>query len=139
MTEFTPLASTFGGLIIGLAAVLLMASNGRIAGISGIAARVLPPYDDAEAPARLAFVAGLILAPLLYLGAGGTIVQTVSENLPLMMVTGLLVGFGAVYGGGCTSGHGVCGLARISQRSFAATLTFMGAAIVTVFIVRHAL
>lgn len=139
MTEFTPLTSTIGGLMIGLAAVLLMAANGRIAGITGIAARILPPYDDAEAPARIAFVAGLILAPLLYLAAGGTIVQTVSENLPLMIVTGLLVGFGAVYGGGCTSGHGVCGLARVSQRSFAATLTFMGVAAVTVFIARHAL
>jgi uncharacterized protein len=139
MTEFTPLASAIGGLMIGLAAVLLMAANGRIAGISGIAARILPPYDDAEMPARLAFVGGLILAPLVYLAAGGTIVQTVSENLPLMLATGFLVGFGAVYGGGCTSGHGVCGLARISKRSFAATLTFMGAAALTVFIVRHAL
>jgi uncharacterized protein len=139
MTEFTPLTSALGGLMIGLAAVLLMATNGRIAGISGIAARILPPYEDSETPARLAFVAGLSLAPLIYLAAGGSIVQTVSTNLPLMAVTGLLVGFGAVYGGGCTSGHGVCGLARISSRSLVATLTFMGIAIVTVFIVRHAL
>ncbi|MEQ1868300.1 MAG: YeeE/YedE family protein [Micropepsaceae bacterium] len=137
MTEFTPLASALGGLMIGLAAVLLMATNGRIAGISGIAARILPPYEDGETLPRLAFVAGLVLAPLIYLAAGGSIVQTVSTNLPLMMATGLLVGFGAVYGGGCTSGHGVCGLARVSARSLAATLTFMGVAMLTVFVVRH--
>jgi uncharacterized protein len=137
MTEFTPLASALGGLMIGLAAVLLMAANGRIAGISGIAARVLPPYEDGETLPRAAFVAGLILSPLIYLAAGGSIVQTVSTNLPLMIVTGLLVGFGAVYGGGCTSGHGVCGLARLSPRSLAATLTFMGVAMLTVFITRH--
>lgn len=139
MTEFTPLTSTLGGLMIGLAAVLLMASNGRIAGISGIAARILPPYEDGETLPRLAFVAGLVLAPLIYLAAGGSIVQTVSANLALMIVTGLLVGFGAVYGGGCTSGHGVCGLARRSPRSLAATLTFMGVAMLTVFVARHVL
>ena len=137
MTDFTPLASALGGLMIGLAAVLLMAANGRIAGISGIAARILPPYEDGETLPRAAFVAGLILSPLIYLAAGGSIVQTVSTNLPLMIVTGLLVGFGAVYGGGCTSGHGVCGLARLSPRSLAATLAFMGVAMLTVFITRH--
>jgi uncharacterized membrane protein YedE/YeeE len=87
----------------------------------------------------LAFVVGLLLAPLIYLAAGGSIGQTISANLPLMMLTGLLVGFGAVYGGGCTSGHGVCGLARLSPRSMVATATFMGVAILTVFINRHVL
>ncbi len=139
MTEFTPLASALGGLMIGLAAVLLMAANGRIAGVTGIAVRILPPYEDSETPARLAFVVGLLLAPLVYLAAGGSIVQTISANLPLMMLTGLLVGFGAVYGGGCTSGHGVCGIARLSPRSMVATTTFMSVAILTVFINRHVL
>jgi uncharacterized protein len=139
MTEFTPFASSFGGALIGAAAVLLMATNGRIAGISGIAARVLPPYDDSETGARIAFVAGLILAPLLYSVFGGTVVQTVSSNFPLLAIAGLLVGFGSVYGGGCTSGHGVCGISRLSKRSLVATAVFMGVAFVTVAIVRHAL
>jgi uncharacterized protein len=139
MTEFTPLTSALGGVMIGLAAVLLMIANGRIAGVSGIAARLMPPYDDHEWRPRAGFVAGLVLAPLVYTLAGGTIVQTVSSDLSLMALTGLIVGFGAVYGGGCTSGHGVCGLARVSKRSFAATVIFMGTAILTVFLARHVL
>lgn len=139
MTEFTPLASTLGGILIGLAAVILMLANGRIAGISGIASAVLPPFADSETLARLAFIVGLIAAPLVYIALGGSIVQTVSPNLPLMAIAGLLVGFGSVYGGGCTSGHGVCGLSRLSQRSLAATASFMGAAMITVFVVRHVL
>lgn len=139
MIEFTPFASTVGGLLIGLAAVLLMLANGRIAGISGIVGRALPPFDDSETLPRVAFIFGLILAPLVYIAAGGSIVQTISANLPLMAVAGLLVGFGSVYGGGCTSGHGVCGLSRLSPRSLAATAIFMGVAMVTVFIVRHVL
>ena len=139
MTEFTPLASSLGGALIGAAAVLLMASNGRVAGISGIAARVLPPYEDSETGARVAFVAGLVLAPLLFMAAGGVVVQTVSTNFPLLAIAGSLVGFGSVYGGGCTSGHGVCGISRLSRRSLAATAVFMGVAFVTVLITRHAL
>jgi uncharacterized membrane protein YedE/YeeE len=139
MTEFTPLPSLFGGMLIGLAVVLLMAANGRVAGISGIASRVLPPYDDGELGARLAFVAGLIAAPLAYLAFGGTIVQTIGDSLPLMAAAGLLVGFGSVYGGGCTSGHGVCGMARLSMRSIVATGVFMGVGMATVFVVRHVL
>ena len=139
MTEFTPLASSLGGALIGAAAVLLMATNGRIAGISGIAARVLPPYEDRETGARVAFIAGLVLAPLLYMAAGGAVVQTVSTNFPLLAIAGLLVGFGSAYGGGCTSGHGVCGLSRLSKRSLVATAVFMGVAFVTVLITRHAL
>lgn len=139
MTEFTPLPSLFGGVLIGLAVVLLMAANGRVAGISGIASRVLPPYEDGEAGARLAFVAGLIAAPLVYLALGGAIVQSIGDSFPLMAVAGLLVGFGSVYGGGCTSGHGVCGMARLSVRSVVATAVFMGVAMVTVFVVRHVL
>ena len=139
MTEFTPLASTVGGLMIGLAAVLLMFANGRIAGISGIIGRVLPPFEDSETFPRVAFIVGLMAAPLIFIAAGGSLVQTISTNLPLMAVAGLLVGFGSVYGGGCTSGHGVCGLSRLSSRSLAATAIFMGAAIATVFAVRHVL
>lgn len=138
MTEFTPIASLAGGAMIGLSAVLLMAFEGRIAGISGIAGRLLPPYSDSAFLARIAFVVGLIAAPLIYTALSGTgIQQTVSSNLPLMAVAGLLVGFGSVFGNGCTSGHGVCGLSRLSVRSLVATLTFMATAIVTVFLVRH--
>jgi uncharacterized protein len=139
MTEFTPLASLFGGVLIGLAAVLLMAANGRVAGISGIASRILPPYEEGEIGARLAFIAGLVAAPFLYLAFGGSLVQTIGDSLPLMAIAGLLVGFGSTYGGGCTSGHGVCGLARLSMRSVVATGVFMGVAMATVFVVRHVL
>jgi uncharacterized membrane protein YedE/YeeE len=114
-----------------------MAFEGRIAGVSGIAARLLPPYR-APSLSALGFVAGMVAAPFLVMALTGTpIQQTVSPNLPLMAGAGLLVGFGAGLGGGCTSGHGVCGLARLSRRSLTATLTFMATAIVTVFIVRH--
>ena len=140
MTEFTPVASSIGGAMIGLAAVLLMAGNGRIAGISGIVGALLPPWKDGEWPSRAAFVAGLILAPLVYtLATHGAVQQSVSPNLPLMMASGLLVGFGATLGGGCTSGHGVCGLARFSLRSLAAVAVFMATAAVTVGIARHGL
>jgi hypothetical protein len=95
----------------------------------------LTPYEDSELPARLAFVVGLVLAPLVYLAAGGSIAQTVSSDLPLMAAAGLLVGFGAVYGGGCTSGHGVCGLASLDKASALAVLTFMTTGIITANIV----
>ncbi|MGB3387335.1 MAG: YeeE/YedE family protein [Pseudaminobacter sp.] len=138
MTEFTPVASLIGGILIGLSAVLLMILEGRIAGISGIASRLLPPYRKGGVLPRLGFVVGLVAAPLLVVAATGVPVeQTVSSNLPLMLIAGLLVGFGSVYGGGCTSGHGVCGLARLSPRSLVATLVFMAVAIATVFVVRH--
>lgn len=138
MTEFTPLASSIGGAMIGLSAVLLMAWEGRIAGISGIAGRLLPPYRDNDFLSRLGFVMGLVAAPFLVMAAtGNPIMQTVSANLPLLAAAGLLVGFGSVYGNGCTSGHGVCGLSRLSVRSLVATLAFMTTAFITVFIVRH--
>ena len=140
MTEFTPIASTIGGILIGLSAVLLMAWEGRIAGISGISSRLLPPYADGAFLSRLGFVLGLVAAPLIYLlVTGNEVVQGVSSNLPLMAVAGLLVGFGSVYGNGCTSGHGVCGLSRLSVRSLVATVTFMATAFATVFAVRHVL
>lgn len=140
MTEFTPFASLFGGALIGLSAVLLMLWEGRIAGISGIAGRLLPPYRDSAFLSRLGFIVGLVAAPLGMIALTGiSISQTVSSNLPLMMGAGLLVGFGSVYCNGCTSGHGVCGLSRLSTRSIVATATFMAAGIITVFIMRHAI
>ena len=138
MTHFTPLASLVGGLTIGLAVVMLMALNGRVAGVSGILGRLLPPYTDREFASRFAFVAGLVVAPMAYWATtGSAVIQTVSSNVPLMIVAGLLVGFGTTLGGGCTSGHGVCGLSRFSIRSLAAVATFMAAGFVTVFILRH--
>lgn len=140
MTSFTPIASAFGGALIGLASVLLMAYEGRIAGISGIAGRILPPYGDDALLSRIAFVAGLLIAPLVMLYVTQEPVrQVVSANLPLMAVAGLLVGFGSTFGNGCTSGHGVCGLSRLSPRSLVATLTFMTAGFITVFVTRHLL
>jgi uncharacterized membrane protein YedE/YeeE len=137
-TSFTPVASAAGGALIGLAAVLLMALKGRIAGVSGIASRLLPPYEDREFAGRLAFVAGLIAAPaLVWLANGRLPEQTIEAGLPVLVVAGLLVGFGSVWGNGCTSGHGVCGLSRLSVRSLVATVTFMATAVLTVLIVRH--
>ena len=138
MTEFTPVASLIGGMLIGLSAVILMAFNGRIAGISGIVSRLLDGrLGGPAARPGLFFVVGLIAAPLLYTLAAATPPQTVSDNLPLMAVAGLLVGFGSVLGNGCTSGHGVCGLSRLSTRSLAATVTFMAVAALAVFVTRH--
>ena len=138
MTEFTPFASLVGGAMIGLSAVLLMLWEGRIAGVSGIAGRLLPPYGDSAFLSRLGFVVGIVAAPLLISwGSGAEIAQTISSNVPLMAVAGLLVGFGSVWGNGCTSGHGVCGLSRLSPRSMVATATFMATAFATVFLVRH--
>lgn len=137
-TSFTPVASAAGGALIGLAAVLLMALKGRIAGVSGIASRLLPPYEDREFAGRLAFVAGLVAAPgLVWLVSGRLPEQTIEAGMPVLVIGGLLVGFGSVWGNGCTSGHGVCGLSRLSVRSLVATVTFMATAALTVFIVRH--
>jgi len=138
MTEFTPLASLAGGALIGLAAVLYLALHGRIAGISGISGRMLStsPGDDRWGAA--AFVGGLIAAPISYAAVtGAAIERSMSANLALMALAGLLVGFGAAYGGGCTSGHGVCGIARLSRRSLVAAAVFITVAIATVFVMRH--
>ncbi|WFU84080.1 YeeE/YedE family protein [Bradyrhizobium sp. CIAT3101] len=137
-TSFTPIASLLGGALIGLSAVLLMWATGRIAGVSGIAARLFPPYEDREFAGRLAFVAGLIAAPVLVrLVTGSLPAQTIAAGAPVLIVAGLLTGFGAVWGSGCTSGHGVCGLSRLSVRSLVATITFMATAAATVFVIRH--
>jgi len=137
-TEFTPLASLLGGALIGASAVMLMASNGRIAGISGIVSRLLPPYADGDFAGRLAFVIGLVVAPFAMLALTGAVApQVISAEPAVLVVAGLLVGFGAVWGNGCTSGHGVCGLARLSPRSLVATLVFMATAMITVFVTQH--
>lgn len=137
-TAFTPGTALVGGALIGAAAVLLMATVGRIAGISGITARLLPPCRDGGFAGRLAFVAGLVVAPLVFAAATGhPVAQTVGRAPVLMVLAGLLVGFGAVWGSGCTSGHGVCGLSRLSPRSLVATLAFMATAVATVFVTRH--
>lgn len=140
-TEFTPWASLFGGALIGLSAVLVMLLFGRIAGITGITVQAMRPLvaeDKVDWAWRVAFIAGLMAAPLL-IGAWSAeaVSQTVSGNLVAMALAGLLVGLGTSFGSGCTSGHGVCGLARLSPRSLVAVLTFMGAAIATVFVLRH--
>ncbi|UPY35619.1 YeeE/YedE thiosulfate transporter family protein [Sediminicoccus sp. KRV36] len=139
-TDFTPVASLLGGALIGVAAVMLMATQGRIAGVSGIAVRLLPPYADRELAGRLAFILGIIAAPLVVLLATGTAPIPIIEAGPaLLVLAGLLVGFGSVWGNGCTSGHGVCGLSRLSMRSLVATLSFMATAMITVFLTRHIL
>jgi len=138
-TEFTPWLSLSGGAMIGASAVLLMATNGRIAGISGLTSRLFARDSDGEARGvSFFFVLGLLLAaPLWLITSGGWPQQWVPSNPVLMAVAGLLVGFGATYGNGCTSGHGVCGISRGSARSIVATLTFMATAFATVFILRH--
>jgi len=139
MTEFTPYLSLIGGALIGLSAVILLGLNGRIAGISGITSRLLDgSLGGASERPGVFFVVGLLLAAPVWLFTAGTWPeQTVPSNLALMAVAGLLVGFGAVFGNGCTSGHGVCGISRLSGRSIVATITFMATAAVTVFLVRH--
>ena len=127
-----------GGALIGAAAVLLMALEGRIAGISGIVGGLLPPAPAADRAWRVAFLAGLVAGPLLV----GALVAGPAIGSPVVgiggaIAAGLLVGVGTALGSGCTSGHGVCGLARLSPRSLAATLTFMATAGATVFVLRH--
>lgn len=139
MTEFTPLASLFGGALIGLSAVLLMAFHGRIAGMTGILTGLMPPVSS-DWSWRAAFVAGAIAAPALALTLSG---QTIAFDSPVptpwIIIGGLIVGGGVYFGSGCTSGHGVCGIARLSPRSIAATATFMATATATVFVTRHLL
>jgi uncharacterized membrane protein YedE/YeeE len=138
MTEFTPVLSATGGILIGLASVMLMAALGRIAGISGMIGGLLPPVTASEWGWRLAFLAGMIAAPLVLLAATGSMpVIDVPPSTGMLVIGGILVGIGVSYGSGCTSGHGVCGMARLSARSIAATLTFMLTTGITVFVVRH--
>ncbi len=139
ITEYTAVTALAGGALIGAAAVMLMGLTGRIAGVSGIAARLLPPWDSALA-GRLAFIGGLVAAALAVRIVSGSLPPLKLEVGPIDMVAaGLLVGFGAVWGNGCTSGHGVCGIASLSPRSIVATLVFMATAVATTFLVRHVL
>jgi uncharacterized membrane protein YedE/YeeE len=137
MENFTPVASAAGGMLIGLAAALLWLGLGRIAGISGIVGGILP-IRRKETAWRVAFLAGLLAAPLLLgLAVGYSAPTPVLESVDLLVVAGLLVGFGTRLGSGCTSGHGVCGIARLSPRSLISTGVFMATAAATVFLVRH--
>ena len=133
-TTFTPWASLAGGVMIGLSAVMAMALFGRVAGIVGITTGAVTGRDRGW---RVAFVVGLVAAPLALMPFGIRANATVPADVVAMAVAGLLVGFGAAFGSGCTSGHGVCGLARLSLRSLAAVATFMATAFATVFVLRH--
>ncbi len=139
MENFTPISGLTGGLLIGLATTLLLLLNGRIAGISGIVGGLLT-RKGSEVAWRAVFVAGLLLGAFVYMMAtGGVFSVSIEASLPVMVVAGLLVGFGTRLGSGCTSGHGVSGIARLSKRSIVATLVFMSVAIITVFLTHHML
>lgn len=135
---FTPYASLGGGVLIGVAAAMFVLLNGRIAGISGILGGLLKPVKG-DVAWRAAFVLGLVGSPLLYSLFASVPTPRIDASWAALVLAGLLVGVGTRYGSGCTSGHGVCGLSRLSPRSLAATVTFMGAGFVTVFVIRHAL
>jgi uncharacterized protein len=139
-TEFTPWAGLIGGSMIGLAAVVLMATSGRVLGASGIFAGILAPRLNEAFIWRFIFVVGLLLGTIIanaYTGTGQTIAY--GSNATVTAFGGVAVGIGVMLGNGCTSGHGICGLARFSLRSLAATCTFMVVAIFTVFVIRHIL
>lgn len=134
--NFTPWAALAGGMLIGLSAAVFVLFNGRIAGISGILGGLLE-WPKGDVAWRVAFLAGLIGAPLVY-GAVLTLPEVrIDADFPTLIIAGLLVGVGTRYGSGCTSGHGVCGLSRMSPRSLVATVAFMLAGFATVFVVRH--
>lgn len=136
MTEFTPVSATIGGMLIGLSAVLLFRLNGRIAGISGIAAGLVSPKPGGRAW-NLLFLLGLLMGPFLYAVFAGKLPDVdFSASYLTIIVAGLLVGFGAKMGSGCTSGHGICGLSRLSPRSIVAVLVFMLSGILTTSMVR---
>ena len=136
--SFTPMASLVGGVMIGVAALLLMLLHGRVMGISGILGGIVRPAARDDVPWRLLFVAGALLGPLAVIYIVGRPIDVVPVASGLVLpVAGFLVGLGTAIGSGCTSGHGICGLARLSMRSAAAVGMFMITAVVTVYIVRH--
>lgn len=142
MTEFTPIAATIGGILIGLAAAMMLLFEGRIAGISGILSGVLKKNDTAPPAWQATFLGGLVLGGIVLAAAQGFVerdfvMTELSISPVLAIVAGLLVGFGTRLGNGCTSGHGVCGIPRLSIRSILATATFMAAAAATVYITNH--
>jgi uncharacterized membrane protein YedE/YeeE len=135
--NFTPVSGLIGGLLIGVAAALLLLLNGRISGISDIVGGLLAPRSS-DAGWRVVFIAGLLLGAFSYmLATGGALPVSMQAPMPVLIVAGLLVGFGTRFGSGCTSGHGLCGIARLSKRSMVASAVFFGVAMLTVFIVRH--
>ena len=133
---FTPWSSLLGGMLIGLAAAMFVLLNGRIAGISGVLGGLLTPLRG-DVLWRVAFVGGIVVAPLAYSLFHVLPPVEIDADYAALVVAGLLVGMGTRYGAGCTSGHGVCGLSRLSLRSLVATATFMGAGFATVFVLRH--
>ena len=136
MEDFTPVSGLIGGLMLGAATVLLLWLNGRLAGISGIVGGIVNPKGG-DRGWRVVFVMGILLGTFVStLVAGGRLVQ-VQASIPVLVAAGLLVGFGTRLGSGCTSGHGLCGLSRLSRRSVAATMVFFAVAMATVFLVRH--
>ena len=137
-THFTPWASLAGGILIGISAALFILFNGRIAGISGILGSLLHPVKD-DVLWRVAFLAGLVVAPMLFGLFAPLPAATVDADTATLVIAGLLVGIGTRYGAGCTSGHGVCGISRLSPRSLVATAAFMAAGFMTVFVMRHLL
>lgn len=136
--HFTPWASLAGGLLLGLASALFIVLNGRVLGISGILGGLFAPRAG-DAGWRIAFILGLLVAPAVWALFALPVVPRIEAGWAVLIIAGLLVGWGTRYGSGCTSGHGVCGLSRLSPRSLVATLAFMGAGFVTVFVVRHLL
>ena len=136
--SFTPWSSLFGGMLIGLAAAMFVLLNGRVAGISGVLGGLLTPVRG-DVLWRVAFVGGIMMTPLVYSVFQALPPVQIDADYVALIAAGLLVGVGTRYGAGCTSGHGVCGLSRLSLRSLVATATFMGAGFATVFVLRHVL
>jgi uncharacterized membrane protein YedE/YeeE len=137
MEHFTPVSALAGGLMIGIAAVVLLLFNGRIMGISGITRGIIHPVPK-DVLWRVLFLVGLIVAPLAYTALSGEAVAIhITSSLPALIIGGFLVGLGTCTANGCTSGHSVCGLGRFSRRSLVATLTFMFTSIITVYVLRH--
>lgn len=136
--HFTPWSSLAGGVLLGLASALFVLFSGRLVGISGILGGLIRPRGG-DAGWRLAFLAGLLVAPALWALFAAPETPRIEASAAVLLVAGLLVGWGTRYGSGCTSGHGVCGLSRLSPRSLAATLAFMGTGFATVYVVRHLL
>ncbi|NSX53421.1 YeeE/YedE family protein [Parasulfitobacter algicola] len=137
-TVFTPLQSLAGGALIGVSAVLLMAILGRVMGATGIVAGFIAPRSLSDWTWRAAVLAGMVSGPLVVMLITGQMPDIqVPTSVPMLIVGGLIVGIGVTFGSGCTSGHGVCGMARLSPRSIVATLTFMLATGITVYVIRH--
>ncbi len=139
METFTPVSGFLGGILLGIAATLLLAANGRIAGISGIAGGLLN-FSQHDRVWRVIFIIGLWTGALLFpVLSGEPLIIKMDTSWPLLIMSGLLVGFGTRLGSGCTSGHGICGIARFSKRSIVATLIFISSGMITVYIMRHVL